>query len=68
MGKTIERQKAESFVMACGTPEKALSAIDVLIGELHKSYPTGYDYHSTKNYQSVTSVRTEIEKIKHNTL
>lgn len=65
MEKTIERQKAEKYVTACGTPEKALAEIDALIDQLQKSYPTAYDYHSSKNYQSVTSVRTEIEKLKY---
>lgn len=59
-----EEEKARRYVLACGSPEKALIAIDILIAELHKSYPKDYDYKITKNYQSVMMVREEIKRIK----
>ena len=65
MEKTIERMKAEKYVVANGTPDKALTEIDKFIKVLEAQYPTGYDYQSTKNYKSVIAVRTEIEKLKY---
>lgn len=65
MKKTIERQKAEKYVMANGTCEKALEEINRFIDILGTQYPTGYDYATTRNYRSLIAIRTEIEKLKY---
>ena len=60
----IELEKAKKYISACGTPEKALIAIDALIESLHRLYPVGFDYHSSRNYQSIIKIKEEIENIK----
>jgi len=63
--KTEARTKAEKYVLATGSFEKALSEINKTIASLESTYPTGYDYQSSNGYKSVTAIRTEIEKLKY---
>lgn len=60
------QEKAKKYVATIGSKAKALIEIRKFIKELEKQYPTGYDYKSTKNYQSVLSIRNEIERTKCN--
>jgi hypothetical protein len=62
---SIARKKAERYVLANGTIDDALIEIEIFIKHLERSYPTGYDYHSSRNYQSVVAIKTELEKLKY---
>ena len=60
----IEKEKAKKYVASIGSKAKALIEMRKFIKELEAQYPTGYDYKSTKNYQSVLRIKEEIERIK----
>ena len=57
------QEKAKKYVASIGSKAKALIEIRKFIKELEAQYPTGYDYHSTKNYQSVMKIKEEIDKV-----